>query len=100
MSVEFETIKKKIASQKDYLHKTYGVQEIGVFGSFARGDNDENSDVDISIELNHTVPVGLFGFARMQFYLEDLLGKKVDLVIKSGIKPLIRDKILSQLVII
>lgn len=100
MSTEFETIKKKIAVQKEYLHKTYGVEEIGVFGSFARGDNNENSDIDIAIELNYKVPVGLFEFAGIQFYLEDLLGKKVDLVIKSGIKPLIKDRILSQLIIV
>ena len=100
MSAELETIKRKIALHKEYLLETYGVEEIGVFGSYARGDNDEDSDIDISIMLNHKVPVGLFGFARMQFYLEDLLGKKVDLVIKTGIKPLIRDRILSQLVII
>ncbi len=63
---------------KEYLLKTYGVEEIGVFGSFARGDHNENSDIDISVELNHEkVPVGLFEFARMQFYLEDLLGKKL-----------------------
>src|SRR3989344_5865704 len=100
MSKELETIKEKIAQNKDYLRKTYGVEEIGVFGWFARGDYTEKSDVDIAIELNHKVPVGLFGFARMMFYLEDLLGRKVDLVIKSGIKPLIRDRILSQLIII
>lgn len=97
---ELEIIKRKIALSKEYLKETYGVEEIGVFGSFARGDNDENSDIDIAIELNYKIPVGLFGFARMQFYLEDLLGEKVDLVIKSGIKPLIRDEILSQLIIV
>ena len=97
---EFETIKKKIASNEEYLRKTYGVKEIGVFGSFARGDNEADSDVDISIELDRSVPVGFFEFARMQFYLEDLLGKKVDLVIKSGIKALIKDAILSQLILI
>ena len=100
MSTEFETIKQKIALQKEYLHKTYGVEEIGVFGSYARGDNDENGDIDVSVELNQEVPVGLFEFAGMKFFLEDLLGKKVDLVIKSGIKSLIKDRILSQLVII
>lgn len=101
MSRELETIKQKIAQNKDYLRKTYGVEEIGVFGSFARGDQDEKSDVDIAVELNHEkVPVGLFEFASMQFYLEDLLGKKVDLITKIGIKPLIKDRILTQLVII
>ena len=72
-----------------------------MFGSFARGDQNADSDIDISVELNHDkVPVGLFEFAGMQFYLEDLLGRKVDLVTKGGIKPLIKDRILSQLVIV
>lgn len=96
----FNEIKEKIAEKKNFLFETYGVEEIGVFGSFARGDNNTDSDIDIAIELNHKVPVGLFGYSRMQRYLESILGKKVDLVIKSGIKPLIRDKILKQMVII
>ena len=100
MLTDLETIKRKIGENKEYLRKTYGVEEIGVFGSFARGDNDANSDIDISIVLNRKVTVGLFEFARMQFYLEDTLGRKVDLVIKSGIKPLIKDRILSQLIIV
>ena len=101
MSTDLETIKRKIAENKEYLLKTYGVEEIGVFGSFARGDQNAESDIDISVELNHDkVPVGLFEFAGMQFYLEDLLGRKVDLVTKGGIKPLIKERILSQLVIV
>ena|SRR3989338_5119128 len=101
MSTDLETIKRKIAENKEYLLKTYGVEEIGVFGSFARGDNTADSDIDIAIELNHEkVPVGLFEFSRMRFYLEDVLGRKVDLVTKSGIKPMIKDRILSQLIIV
>lgn len=100
MMIELETIKNKIALNKEYLRKTYGVEEIGIFGSFARGDNNEKSDIDIAIELNQKIPVGLFEFARMKFYLEDILNKKVDLVIKSGIKALIKEKILSQLIIL
>jgi predicted nucleotidyltransferase len=97
---ELDIIKQKIASNKEYLLETYGVEEIGVFGSFARGDYKKDSDIDIAIELNQKVPVGLFEFAGMQFHLEDLLNKKVDLVIKSSIKPLIKDRILSQLIVI
>ena len=101
MSTDLETIKRKIAENKAYLRETYGVTEIGVFGSFARGDNDPDSDIDISVEINHEkVPVGLFEFAGMQFYLEEILGQKVDLVTKTGIKPLIKDRILSQLIIV
>ena len=66
MSTDLETIKRKIAENKAYLRETYGVTEIGVFGSFARGDNDADSDIDISVEINHEkVPVGLFEFAGM-----------------------------------
>jgi predicted nucleotidyltransferase len=100
MSKELETIKQKIAQNKDYLKETYGVEEIGIFGSFARGDSNSDSDVDIAIELSQKIPVGLFDFARIRFYLEELLGKKVDLITKTGIKPLIRDKILGQLIIV
>ena len=100
MSKDLEIIKEKIARKKDFLRETYGVEEIGICGSVARGDSSANSDIDIAIELNHKVPVGLFEFAGIQFYLEDLLGKKVDLVIKTGIKAIIRDKILSQLIVL
>jgi hypothetical protein len=100
MSKDLENITQKITENKEYLKETYGVEEIGVFGSFARGDNTENSDIDIAIELNNKITVGLFGFARMQFFLEKILGRKVDLVIKSGIKPIIKDRILSQLVVL
>ena len=101
MSKEFETIEQKIALNKEYLRKTYGVEEIGVFGSFARGDATKKSDIDIAIEINHDkVAVGFFAFARMARFLEELLGRKVDLVTKTGIKPLIRDEILSQLIIV
>ncbi|MDP3962519.1 MAG: nucleotidyltransferase family protein [bacterium] len=100
MALELETIKEKIAQSKGYLKETYGVEEIGIFGSFARGDYTEKSDVDIAIELNRTVPVGFFEFARIQFFLEDLVGRKVDLVIKSGIKEIIRERILSQLILV
>ena len=100
MSKDLEKITQKITENKEYLEETYGVEEIGIFGSYARGNNTQNSDIDIAIELNHKVSVGLFEFARMQFYLEKILGKKVDLVIKSDIKPIIKDKILSQLIMV
>lgn len=101
MSKEFETIKQKIAQNKEYLLKTYGVEEIGVFGSFARGDNDANSDIDIAIEINHDkAVVGFFEFGRMERFLEELLGRKIDLVTKGSIKPYIKERILSQMITI
>ena len=94
MSNELNTIKEKIIKNKAYLRETYGVEEIGVFGSYARGDQDDGSDIDIAIEINHDkVAVGFFEFSRMQRFLEELLGKKVDLVTKRAIKPYIKDRI-------
>jgi len=100
MSKDLEIIKEKIAKKKDFLRETYGVEEIGVFGSFVQGNNNESSDIDIAVELNHKIPVGFFEFARMQRYLENLLGRNVDLVTKRSIKPFIKDRILAQMIII
>jgi len=101
MSNELNTIKEKIIKNKAYLRETYGVEEIGVFGSYARGDQDDGSDIDIAIEINHDkVAVGFFEFSRMQRFLEELLGKKVDLVTKRAIKPYIKDRILAQMIMI
>ncbi|MEK7213487.1 MAG: nucleotidyltransferase family protein [Patescibacteria group bacterium] len=93
MLMDLKTIKQKISSNKEYLQKTYGVKEIGVFGSYARGDNDENSDIDIIVDSHK--PLGL-QFFSLERYLEEYFGKKVDLATKDAIKPYIRDRILAQ----
>ncbi|HBB65210.1 MAG TPA: nucleotidyltransferase [Candidatus Vogelbacteria bacterium] len=95
MSTDLEIIKQKIALHKEYLKKTYGVKEIGVFGSYARGDNDENSDIDIVVDLQK--PLGL-QFFSLERHLEEYLGRKVDLATKKAIKPYIRERILAQII--
>ncbi len=60
-----------------------------VFGSFARGDADEKSDIDIMVELDHSTPVGM-QFFRMHNELEDLLESRIDLVSTDGISKHIR----------
>jgi predicted nucleotidyltransferase len=74
------------------------VKKAYIFGSYSRDEADENSDIDILVELDHTTPVGI-KFFSYQDELEQILKKKVDLVSYDGlskyIKPLIdRDKIL------
>lgn len=78
----------------DFLRDTYGVDELGVFGSVARGDNTEKSDIDILVTLSR--PMGYFEFIDLEEYLAKLLGKKVDLVTKKALKPAIKDDILQQ----
>lgn len=58
-----------------YLKERYGVERIAIFGSFAKGVQRGKSDVDILVQLEK--PLGL-GFVGLAFYLEDILGKKVD----------------------
>ena len=72
------------------------VRELSLFGSRARGDFSDSSDFDILVDFLPDSGVSLFEFSRMQIDLEELLGTKVDLVPKSGLKPLIRDSVLSE----
>ena len=73
----------------------YGVEYAGIFGSFARGENDDNSDIDILIRLKK--PIGLFSLAELEQKLTSVLKRKVDLVTERGLSPYIRDNVMSDL---
>ncbi len=75
---------RKLKAAKPELQKTFQIRRIGIFGSYSRGDYREDSDIDILVELG--APLG-FGFVRLAYRLEEVLGKKVDLVSKDAIKP-------------
>lgn len=77
----FENIKKILEQQKEFLKNKYKIKEIGIFGSFVRGDATEDSDVDILVEFEE-VP-SFFKFIEIENYLSNILGIKVDLVEKS-----------------
>ena len=79
--------------------KTQPVLKAWLFGSFSRGEEREDSDVDILIQVDHSQPVGLFKLSGMHFDLQDLLGLPVDLVTDKGLmefaRPSVeRDKVL------
>jgi predicted nucleotidyltransferase len=74
----------------------FGVVELSAFGSILRPDFHADSDVDLLVVFRPDLPVGLFHIFRLQQRLSDLLGRAVDLVPKSGLKPLIRDQVLSS----
>ncbi len=79
-----EEIKGIIARHKGNLRQKYKVKEIGIFGSYARGEQKEVSDVDVLVEFEE--PVG-FGFIHLADFLENVLGIKVDLTTRDAIKP-------------
>ncbi len=78
--------------------KEYGAQKAALFGSFIRGQARKNSDIDILVQLDESV--SLFEFVRLKLKLEETLNRKVDLVEYETIKPLLRERILSEQVII
>jgi len=88
-------IRQILTSQKSYLTQRYKVARLAVFGSYSRGEQTPQSDVDILVEFNG--PIGL-EFVDLAFELEDKLGEKVDLVSKGGVKPAYLKAIESELV--
>ncbi|MEJ5172227.1 MAG: nucleotidyltransferase family protein [Hydrogenothermaceae bacterium] len=87
-----------IKKHKGKLIKEYGVKEIALFGSYIRGEEREDSDIDILVEFDEKSDVDLIKFINMELYLSNLLGKKVDLVEKSSLKPRISKYILQEAV--
>ena len=67
--------------------KTQPVLKAWLFGSFARGEEREDSDVDILVKFDRTLPIGLFAYVRMNRELEEKLGRKVDLVEEGTLRP-------------
>ncbi len=86
-----------LRDEMPYLREHYNVSEIGLFGSYVRGEADENSDIDIIVSFSRTP--GMITFMRLEEYLTDSLGGvKVDLVLKDALKPNIGQHILSEAV--
>jgi len=83
---------------KKEIEGKYKVREIGIFGSYVRGEELKGSDIDILVEFKE--PIGLFKFLDLEEYLENLLGKKVDLVSKKALKPQIGKQILKEVIYI
>jgi uncharacterized protein len=81
---------------KPRLAQVYRVTEVGIFGSYARQEQTDDSDVDVLIDY-HQAPT-LFMLVELREYLSDLLGMKVDVVTKNGLKPRIRERVLAEVI--
>jgi len=88
---------KKLALFKDEL-KQFSVKDLYLFGSYAREEADEQSDLDILVEFEPGAQIGLFEFARLRRRLCELLGREVDLVTRDAIRPEMKDQILREAV--
>lgn len=91
-----QQILKRLAAHRDDFRRR-GVRSLALFGSVARDEANEASDVDLLVEFDR--PLGLFEFFRLQHDIEGLLGvHKVDLVMPGALKPALKRKILSEAV--
>jgi predicted nucleotidyltransferase len=70
------------------------VKEIGIFNSYVRGEQQDKSDLDTLVDFEETI--GLFKFVALERYLSQLIGVKVDLVMKSTLKPRIGKRIMDE----
>jgi len=86
-------ITKKLDELKPVLQNKYNVKRIGVFGSYARDEQREESDIDLLVEFNK--PVGL-KFVSLKLFLEKALNKKVDLVTKNALRKEMKEDILKE----
>jgi len=73
-----------------------GVRSLDLFGSVARGESTPASDVDLLVDFDR--PIGLFHFFKVQRRLEEILGSKVDLVMRDAVKRQLRDRIFAEAV--
>ncbi|TRZ89013.1 MAG: nucleotidyltransferase [Methanosarcinales archaeon] len=91
---EVEKIMKKLNENMPTLREKYRIKTLGIFGSYIRGEQKKKSDVDILVEFEK--PLGLLEFVGLELQLSKLLGKKVDLVMKTALKPKIGKHILEE----
>ena len=76
------------------LAEKYGASDVRVFGSFARGTADEKSDVDFLVNL--APGRSLFDLGGLLYELQELIGRRVDVVTPAGLRPRIRDRVLRE----
>ena len=89
-----DEIKSILLQNREELRRKYKVKEIGIFGSYVRGEQQSLSDIDILVEFGE--PIGFFKFMDLEDFLRRLLGVKVDLVTKKALKPNIGKHILRE----
>jgi uncharacterized protein len=89
---------EQLRSQLPLLEQKYLVTRLGIFGSYARGEQGKDRDLDLLVALKD--PPSLFRYIEMENYISESLGVKVDLVMEDAIKPNIRERILKEIQVI
>jgi len=94
--LSLDEIKQSLSTQKSMLLNKYTINRLGIFGSYVRGEQKNESDLDLLIDYEEAP--SLFTLIEIENQLSELLGIKVDLVTQKGIKPQLRNYILEEVV--
>lgn len=93
-----EDIKRLLKKHRDELFERYKIKELGIFGSYVRGEQKKGSDIDILVEFDEDNVPDLLEFISIEEGIEKLLGKRVDLLRKDSIRDELREKILKEVI--
>ncbi len=92
-----QEILEYLKSQQEQYSEKFGIKFIGLFGSFARDEADDESDIDILYEIKKDKKLSMFAYLKLLNELENNFHKKVDLVRERTLKPQIKDYIYRDL---
>ena len=90
-----DSVIKKLSENRQLLN-SYGVKNIRLFGSVARGESGTGSDVDLLVEFEPSAHIGMFEFSRLRGELSQLLGCKVDLATPDALHKGMKEEILRE----
>lgn len=91
-----EEILKILRRELPSLKEKFRVEKIGLFGSYARKEQEMESDIDLLVSFRR--PIGFFKFIALEDYLKERLGAKVELVTEDALKPIIKPYVLKEAV--
>lgn len=86
-----------LRKNKSLFYERFGITRIGIFGSFARSEQTLSSDIDMVIEIEKGKK-NIHNFLQIKRFLEEELGKKIDLGFEHSLKPIIREKVKKQII--
>ncbi len=93
-------IKNKLIEKNEFIRFNFNIKEIGIFGSYVRNENTEKSDIDILIDYDKKAKFTLFDLIKLENYLTELLGIKVDIALKNKLKTALEKNILEEVIYI
>lgn len=82
-----------VAENREDLQERFGVRHIGIFGSCVRGEDSVSSDIDVLVDFERKT---FDNYMDLKFFLEEKLGRRVDVVIIDTLKPALKETVLSE----